>query len=651
MKKKVKPYIWSPTKSQVSSANVSAFMKRHEIQTYDELILRTTTGIEWFWDACTHETKISWYEPYTNVLDQSDGFEKARWFQGGTTNIVLNCVDRHAMDSKMKKKVAIRWQGECGAVRQITYAELANETNRVANFLESVGVGVGDFVGLYLPMIPELIPVFMAILKIGAVVVPIFSGFGTDAVTVRFNNAKVKVVFTADGTLRKGNEMPLKAMLDEALAQIPSVKTSVVIKRLFLDDVPMTPGRDVFYQDVVPRQSHECETEELESEATSMVIYTSGTTGKPKGTVHTHAGVLVQVTKEFWFHMNIKPGDVFFWVTDIGWMMGPWEIIGTLHFGNTLVLIEGAPVHPRVDRVLNVCDKFGVTHLGLSPTLVRLFMRDGDKRLTRHKLKKLKIFGSTGEPWDEDSYRWLFEKVGKGKKPIMNISGGTEIMGCHLAPLITRPLKPCSLQGPALGMSVDVYTEVGCSAAAGEVGYLVCKKPAPSMTKGFLNDWPRYIETYFSKFKGIWNHGDWAVRDADGQWFLRGRSDDTIKVAGKRTGPAEIETVLCDHPFVSEACTIGVPDELKGESVVCFVVLKPGIGGTMFLADDLKSWVGRHLGKVLSPKDVHFVSSLPKTRSGKIMRGTIKRKYLGSDLGDLSSVENPDLLEGIPTVV
>lgn len=644
-------YIWHPGKSHVTKANVTDFMKRHEIPTVEDLIQRTTTGIEWFWDTCTHETKISWFEPYTNVLDQSAGFERAEWFQGGTINIVHNCVDRYATNKKHMRKVAVRWQGECGAERSLTYAELHAETNRVANYLESVGVGTGDFVGLYLPMLPELVPVFMAILKIGAVVVPVFSGFGADAAAVRFENARVKVVFTADGTLRKGQNVALKQVLDEALARLPSVIKCVVVQRLFLKDVPMVSGRDVFYQDVIPTQSPECETEELESEATSMVIYTSGTTGKPKGTVHTHAGVLAQVAKEFYFHMDIKPGDVFFWVTDIGWMMGPWEIIGTLHFGNTLVIMEGAPVFPKADRVLTLCDRYDVTHLGLSPTLVRLFMRENDRNMTRHKLKKLRMFGSTGEPWDEDSYSWLFHKIGKGKLPIMNISGGTEIMGCHLAPLIVRPLKPCSLQGPALGMCVDVYTEAGYSAPADEVGYLVCKKPAPSMTKGFLHDWPRYIETYFSKFKGIWNHGDWAVRDADGQWFLRGRADDTIKVAGKRTGPAEIETVFCDHPLVSEACAIGVPDELKGETVVCFAVLKPGIGGTMFLQDDLKSWVAEKLGKVLSPKEVHFVSALPKTRSGKIVRGTIKRKYLGSDLGDLSSVENPDLLEKIPTVV
>jgi acetyl-CoA synthetase len=298
----------------------------------------------------------------------------------------------------------------------------------------------------------------------------------------------------------------------------------------------------------------------LPAEHESLVIYTSGTTGKPKGTVHTHAGVLAQVAKELYFNFDLKPKDVFFWVTDIGWMMGPWEIIGTLHFGATLVIMEGSPIYPHVDRVMTLAAENEVTHLGVSPTLIRLLMREGADVVAKHDLRKLRILGSTGEPWDEESYLWCFKNIGKGKVPIMNISGGTEIMGCLLAPLPIRELKPCSLQGPGLGMAVDVFTEGGYSAKPGEVGYLVCKKPAPSMTKGFLHDRERYIETYFSRFRGVWNHGDWAVRDADGHWYLKGRADDTIKVAGKRTGPAEIESALCDHVFVSEACAIGVPD-------------------------------------------------------------------------------------------
>lgn len=640
--------IWKPSAKTVADANITAFMKRHEIKNYDELIRRATTGIEWFWDTCVHESKMAWFEPYTTILDQSRGIADARWFTGGTINVTHNCVDRHARERAQASRVACVWQGECGATRKMTYAELFAETNRVANYLKSIGVGRGDFVALYLPMIPELLPILFATLKIGAIAVPIFSGFGADAVTVRFNDARVKAVFTADGTLRRGKIVALKSLLDESLSRTPSVVKCIVVKRLFMDDVPMMEGRDVFYGDVVPGQPASCVTEELPAEHESLVIYTSGTTGKPKGTVHTHAGMLAQVAKEFYFHFDMKPKDVFFWVTDIGWMMGPWEIFGTLHFGNTLVLMEGAPNHPAADRVMALCRDYDVTHLGLSPTLVRLLMREGAEKIAAYELKKLRIIGSTGEPWDEESYDWCFRNIGKGKVPIMNISGGTELMGCLLAPLPIRELKPCSLQGPGLGMAVDVFTEGGYPAAPGEVGYLVCKKPAPSMTKGFLHDRERYLETYFSKFRGVWNHGDWAVRDADGHWYLRGRADDTIKVAGKRTGPAEIESALCDHPLVSEACAIGVPDQIKGEALVCFVTLKNDVGVTAFLLRDMREWVAHRLGKTLYPKGVHVVATLPKTRSGKIVRGTIKRKYLGQDLGDLSSVENPQLLDAIP---
>lgn len=643
--------VWKPSAKMIKEANVTSFMKRHEIKTYDDLILRCTTGVEWFWDTCVHETKISWFEPYMNVMDASRGIQDTKWFQGGTLNIAHNCVDRHVQEKASARKKAVVWQGECGAKKSVTYDELFKETNQIANYLRSIGVEQGDYVALYLPMIPELIPIFFAILKVGAVVVPIFSGFGKDAVVARFQNAKVKAVFTADGTLRRGKNVLLKNMLDESLAECPSVEKCIVVKRLFLKDVPMQDGRDVFYDEVIADQNDDCECEELPSEHQSLVIYTSGTTGKPKGTVHTHAGVLAQVAKEFYFHFDFKPKDVFFWITDIGWMMGPWEIIGTLHFNGTLVIMEGAPNYPESDRIMKICDDAGVTHLGVSPTLVRLLMKEDSRKILKYNLKKLRMMGSTGEPWDNDSYMWCFENIGGGKIPIMNISGGTELMGCLLAPLPIRELKPCSLQGPGLGMAVDIFTEGGYSAEAGEVGYLVCKKPAPSMTKGFLHDWDRYIETYFSRFQGVWNHGDWAVKDEDGHWYLRGRADDTIKVAGKRTGPAEIETVLCDHPFVNEACAIGVPDKLKGEVVVCFVTLKSGIGKTKALQRDLQNWVGERLGKTLIPKNLYIVDQLPKTRSGKIVRGTVKKRYLGQDIGDLSSLENPGLVEAIPVAM
>jgi acetyl-CoA synthetase len=389
------------------------------------------------------------------------------------------------------------------------------------------------------------------------------------------------------------------------------------------------------------------ETASLVAEDTALVMYTSGTTGKPKGTVHTHAGALAQCAKEVGYAFDVKPDDVFFWVTDIGWMMGPWEMIGATFFGATLVLFEGAPNYPNPDRLWEIVERHRVTHLGISPTAIRLLKTSPLDWVRKHRLDSLRILGSTGETWDPESYLWFFEQIGGRRCPIINISGGTEILGCHLSPLPITPLKPCTLRGPGLGMDVDVFDDDGHPIRGG-IGHLVCKKPAPSMTKGFLGDPQRYIETYFTKFgPDVWYHGDWAKIDEDGYWFLYGRSDDTIKVAGKRVGPAEVEGALDAHPAVLEAAAIGVPHAVKGETVVCFVVLKPGHMGSEPLREELREQVVKHLGKTLKPEALKFVRALPKTRSAKIVRGAIRRRWLNQPLGDVASVENPDAIEEI----
>lgn len=639
--------VWKPNAALVRHANVTKFMAKQDIATYEDLMQRCTGGIEWFWDACVHEVGIDWFEPYMQIIDTREGLEFAKWFTGGRLNIAHNCVDRYGTHKKHQKKVAVHWEGECGARVELTYRDLYEQSQQVAVYLESIGVERGDAVALYMPMIPELVPIFFGIMKMGAVVVPIFSGFGPQAVVDRLESASVKAIFTIDGSLRRGKELSVKKDLDEALKHTKTVSKCIVVKRLH-NNAPMQSGRDVYYDDsvLIAGDSYDCA--ELPSEHPCLYIHTSGTTGKPKGTVHTHAGTLAQVVKEHYFHFDFKEKDTFFWVTDIGWMMGPWELIGSLHLGGTVVLFEGAPNYPKSNRLLKLAQDTGTTHFGVSPTLIRMMMKEG-LQAGRTKIKTLRFIGSTSEPWDEDSYMWCFEKIGQKKAPIMNISGGTELMGCLLAPLPIQELKACSLQGPALGMAVDIFNEEGGSVADGEVGYLVCRKPAPSMTRGFLGDKQRFLDTYYSKFTHVWNHGDWALRDEDGQWFIRGRADDTIKVAGKRTGPAEIESSLCDNPFVNEACAIGVPDKVKGQKIVCFVVLKDGVGHTRYLKTDLKNKVCDDLGKTLKPSQVHIVKALPKTRSGKIVRGLIKKKFLGKDLGALTSVENPDLLKGIPS--
>ena len=634
---RVKDVIWSPTPEIVERANVTRFMRKHGIKDYDELVRRSNADTSWFWDAALRDLGVRWFRPYAQTQDSSRGFPWTRWFVGGKINIAANC--HGALDR------AVVWEGDDGSVRTWDTSEFRRCVNQVANTLQSLGLRKGDAVGIYMPMVPEIVAAFFGCLTIGAIAVPVFSAFGAPALAARLQDSRAKVLFTADGVSRRGKKSPLKPEADLAVAQCPTVEKVVVFRRLGLD-VPMGP-KDLWWHDTVEKAPTEARPVELDSEDTALVVYTSGTTGKPKGTVHTHAGALAQIVKELGYAFDVKAGDVFFWVTDIGWMMGPWEMIGATFFGATLVLFEGAPNYPDPDRLWEIVERHKVTHLGISPTAIRLLKSSPLDWVRKHDLSSLRILGSTGEAWDPDSYLWFFDHVGGKRCPIINISGGTEIMGCHLSPLPITELKPCTLRGPGLGMDVDVFDDDG-KPIRGGIGHLVCKKPVPSMTKGFLGDPQRYLDTYFSKFgPDVWYHGDWAKVDEDGFWFLYGRSDDTIKVAGKRVGPAEVEGALIEHPAVAEAAAIGIPHELKGESIACFVVLKPGHAPSEPLREALREQVVKHLGKTLKPEVLRFVRMLPKTRSAKIVRGTIRKRWLDQPLGDTSSVENPDAIEEI----
>jgi acetyl-CoA synthetase len=635
----MKDIVWTPPRGLVEQSNLTRLMRKHGIATYEELRRRSSEDTPWFWEAAIEDLGVRWFEKYSQLQDTSRGFPWTRWFVGGTTNLVANTLDKHS-----GPKPALIWEGDDGSLRIWSYDELKQRTKQVARTLLDLGVRQGDAVGVYMPMIPEIVAAFFGCLEIGAVVVPVFSAFAAPALAVRLQDAEAKVLFTADGVSRRGRTSPLKAEADKAVRECPAIERVIVFRRLGLD-VDMGP-RDVWWHESVERAAADAATAELPAEATSMVLYTSGTTGRPKGTVHTHAGVTVGVARELGYAFDLKPADVFFWVTDIGWMMGPWELIGVTFFGATCVIFEGAPNHPTPDRLWQIVERHRVTHLGISPTAIRLLKAAGDEWVANHDLGSLRILGSTGEPWDEDSFLWFFDKVGGKRCPVINISGGTELMGCLLSPVPIVPLKACTLLGPGLGMDVDVFDDEGRPIRGG-IGHLVCKKPGPSMTKGFLKDEQRYLDTYFSRFPGVWYHGDWAKVDEDGYWFLFGRSDDTIKVAGKRVGPAEVESALIGHAAVAEAAAIGVPHELKGESVVCFVVLKPGSAASEALRQELAEQVVSHLGKTLRPEAVKFVRMLPKTRSAKIVRGTIRRLYLGEPPGDVTSVENPDALEEI----
>jgi acetyl-CoA synthetase len=620
-------------------------MARAGASTYEELHAWSVADVARFWDVALDHLGVAWYRRYDRTLDLSRGLPWARWFLGGRTNLVLNCVDRHA-EGPLADREAVVGEADDGAVRRWTYRELRDEANRAAGWLRDAGVKVGDRVGIYLPMVPEVVAALFACFQVGAVAVPVFSAFGPQALAVRLRDAEAVALFTADGGFRRGEATPIFPNADLALAEAPSVRHVAVLRRTGAP-VALRPGRDVWWHEAIGARAPDRRTEVLDAEARSMILYTSGTTGRPKGTVHTHAGCLATMTKEVGYAFDVRPGDRFFWLTDVGWMMGPWEMIGVACLGGTVVVFEGAPNWPAPDRLARIVAKHRITHLGVAPTAVRLLRRSAEDPTEGHDLSSLRILGSTGEPWDPESWTWYFEKVGGRRCPVVNISGGTEMVGCLLSPLPVTELKPCTLRGPGLGMDVDCFDDAGRPVREA-VGHLVLKQPAPSLTKSFLNDDERYLATYFAKFgPGVWYHGDWAYVDADGFWFLHGRSDDTIKVAGKRVGPAEVEAAVVAHPAASEAAAIGVPDDVKGESIVVFVVLKTGVRESEALRHELGEAVVAELGKTLRPKAIRFVDALPKTRSAKIVRGAIRARWLGKPPGDLASVENPAALDAI----
>ncbi len=637
--------VWSPSPEYVERANVTRFMRGHGIDAYEELVARSVGDIAWFWDAVVADLDISFPIPYERVLDTSAGIEWATWFVGGRTNVAHQCVDLWA--ERTPEAVAVIWEGEDGDVRAITYRGLRELTDRLAHGLRSLGVGERDTVGIFMPMAIEIVAAVMACAKLGAVWVPIFSGFGPEAVAARLSDAHANVLITADASFRRGQPVPMKTIADRAADEAGCVEHLLVWNRLDTESVPWDPSRDVRWDELIASQPGRFDTEMLESEHPLFIGYTSGTTGKPKGVLHVHGGFLVKIAEEVAYQVDLHRGEVLHWVTDLGWIMGPFEIVGALALGSTVLLTEGAPNFPGPDRLWATVERHGVTTLGVSPTLIRALIPSGVEPVRAHDLTGVRILASTGEPWNPEPYRWLFEEVGRSRCPIINLSGGTEVGACFLSPLPITELKPCTLRGPALGMDVDVWGPDGLPVPRGQVGELVCKQPWPAMTRGVWGDDERYLDTYWRRFPGVWVHGDWATIDEDGFWFLHGRSDDTLSIAGKRLGPAEVESALASHPAVAESAAVGVPHEVKGEVIWCFVVVKPEVERSAALAIELRTVVADHLGKAFAPSKVLFVEELPRTRSAKIVRRAIRSAAIGVDPGDVSSLENPEALDAI----
>ena len=611
--------VYRPEKKFLETTNIYELSQKLNLQSIEELYEFADKERKTFWDAVVDHCDVSFFKPYTKTIEESEGKEWTKWFKGGTINLSYNCVEKY----KESRDPAIICEFEDKTNIIISYADLDSKVGKLAAFLKNKGINRGERIGIFMPLIPEAIIAMYAIIRCGAVAVPMFSGYGRDAVETRIKDSSIRFLFTVGSYKRKGKDIQMA----NSVRGIEGV--TLILKGSAQEG-------DLDY-DLAENFNGYIGSEHMDSEEPAIILYTSGTTGKPKGTVHVHGGTTVNILKEVKYYLNFKENDVLFWITDLGWMMGPWSIIGANGLKGTIFLYPGAVDYPNEERVWDMVDRNKITILGLSPTFVRTMKFKGVKRKFNH----IKAFASTGEPWDNESWKYLFEQYGDSKVPICNISGGTDIIGCFLASTPATPLKPrCLYRG--LGMNVSVMNEKG-DEVFNEVGYLVSKSHCPSMTRGILGDNSRYIQSYWSKFKGNWYQGDWAEMHKDGYFFLYGRADEVIKVAGKRVGPNEIEDSVNSVKGVVESAATGIPDPIKGEAITIFYTGKPG--------DDtlrsIKMQVEKDLGKSFSPKYVFHMEALPKTRSGKIMRRVIKSTFLGESPGDLTGIDDPSILEKI----
>ena len=638
---------WVPSKGQKEATRLFQWMKKLGYTDYEAFYRHSVENIEWLWEEATKELGIEWYTPYQKTLNLSKGMMYPQWFEGGELNVAHLALDRWAEDPEKKNSTALYWEGDDGSTISYTFKNLQKEVNAVAHGLESYGITKGDIVTLYMPMIPETVVAMLAISKIGAIFSPAFSGYKADAIATRVQASKAKALITADGYYRRGKTIAMKKEADLASEQCPTLEHVFVVERTG-DDINWNDFRDVPWSRLRNNETV-YKTNVKRADDPFMLIYTSGTTGKPKGAVHTHAGFPVKAAFDAGICMDVTKEDTLFWYTDMGWMMGPFLVYGGLVNGASIVMFEGTPDFPEPDRLWELVNRYDVTHLGISPTLVRSMMKHGEDWITKHDLSSLKLIGSTGEPWNPEPWYWLFQHAGDSKVPIFNYSGGTEISGGILGNVLVKPIQPVTFNAALPGMDVDVLNEKG-QPVSGSVGELVLTQPWVGMTNSFYEDDERYEQTYWSRFKDTWVHGDWVIKDDDGFYTITGRSDDVLNVAGKRLGPAEVESVLVEHKAVVEAGVIGIPHEVKGEEPVAFIVLKSHDLSASELLEELHLLLDQKLGKALAPKKIFTVQDLPKTRNAKVMRRAIKSAYLNKPSGDLSALENPESVNEIRSI-
>lgn len=632
--------VWHPSEAVLNRSRLAKAMKAWGFDDLAELHRYSVDHPAEFWAKAVDGLGVSFSTPWSEFIDTKDGYEFPRWFTGGKINVATNCVERYAADPASADRPAVVYEGDSGKRTQMSFAELGAEVERIAAGLKSIGVSKGDRVAFFMPVIPEAAVAVLACAKIGAVGVPAFSGYGPEPLAARLNAAGVSVLVTVDGTSRRGKRVAMKEIADAAAALSPSLKHVLTIRHD--GGEAETQSRDIEWADfgegLAPVPTEACDPNDP-----VMIIYTSGTTGAPKGIVHSHAGFLVKSGMDFGYGFDIQSDDRVGWIADMGWMLGPLMILGTLQFGATIVWIEGLPNWPDETRLWQIVERNGVTVLGMAPTAARGIRAAMDGGAPSQDISTLRAFTSTGEAWDVPTWHWLFETVGKSQLPILNYTGGTETGGGILTNYTITPMSPASFAGPILGQDVDVLDADGQPTDG--IGELVVRNTWPGMTHAFWGDRDRYLGAYWDRWAQTWVHGDLAAIDADGYWHIRGRSDDTIKVAGRRIGPAEIESALVADPQISEAAVIGVPHPDKGSVIVAFVTLKtPGL----FDAATASESVTRLVGKAMIPSEIIPVDGLPKTKNGKIMRRAIRARYLGDPTGDMSALDAATPLDLIP---
>jgi len=630
----------------VKQSNLTAFLGATGQPDYDALAALAEADPAWLMEEVFKFCDVRFYRRYERMLDISRGHAWARWCVGGTTNIVLNCIDKHR-DTAVSHQTFLVWEGEDSRERRaLTYGEFAADVDRLAGGLRHLGIGRGDVVAIYMPNLPETFAAFFAILKLGAIVMPLFSGFGPSPIRSRLNHGEAKAVITANGTWRRGVPSPLKSVLDEALQAAPSVQHVVVVDRGGIEvDTAMRPGRDHWWSDIVVGKKEEIATVEMQAEDPAILLYTSGTTGEPKGCIWTHIGFIgSMVTRDMIICGDFKPADRFFFFSDMGWMVGAMCACIPSFAGASLLVAEGTPDYPDTGRFWRLIAEHRVTYLGVSPTIVRGLMRYGDE-VENYDLSSLRITASGGEAWTETPWRWFFDHVCKGKIPIINISGGTEVGGCIFTGTPNHPMNPGSFSRPALGVGADIVDMTGKRLPAGEVGELVLRHASIGLTKSLWKADARYLESYWDAIPGLWVHGDFAMRGYDGLYYILGRSDDTIKISGKRTGPAELEGILIATGKIAEAAIFGIPHPVKGSAIVCACVPMPGVDPAKGLADELSSALVRGMGASYRPEKILLVDDLPRTRNMKIMRRVLRAIFENRDPGDLSALANPEAID------